>query len=153
MSDSNVLSPDFREFVGLLNQHDVKYLITGGYAVGIYGYPRYTGDLDIWVKASLDNGEKLVKVFDAFDLGSFEMNVEDFTKPEQIIQIGYPPFRIDILTSIDGVEFDEAFPNVNVIEIDDIPVNFISLPDLRKNKIASGRRRDIDDLENMEERE
>ena len=151
MSDSKVFSPDFREFVELLNQHNVHYLVTGGYAVGVYGHPRYTGDLDFWVEASPQNGEKLVKVFEKFGLSSFKLTPEDFIKPEQIIQIGYPPFRIDVITSIDGVEFDLAYKNKNVITVDDIPVDFISLEDLKKNKLASGREKDLEDLRKLEE--
>ncbi|MEM6345864.1 MAG: hypothetical protein AAF927_18365 [Bacteroidota bacterium] len=81
MSESNVFSPDFREFAELLTRHKVKYLITGGYAVGVYGYPKYTGDLDFWIESSRSNGEKLVAVFKAFGLESFGVKVEDFNKP------------------------------------------------------------------------
>jgi len=150
MSDLKVLNPDFREFVALLNQHDVRYLITGGYAVGVYGHPRYTGDIDIWVDATQENGENLVIVFNNFGLSSFGLTSSNFTKPEQVIQIGYPPHRIDILTSIDGVIFSKAYPSRNVIEIDGLPINFISLDDLVKNKKATGRGIDLDDLKNLE---
>ncbi|MEM8900534.1 MAG: hypothetical protein AAGC85_20635 [Bacteroidota bacterium] len=150
MSDSKVFSPEFREFIELLNQHEVHYLITGGYAVGVYGHPRYTGDLDFWIEASEENGKKLVRVFEDFGLSSFKLMPSDFTKPEQIIQIGYPPFRIDVITSIDGISFSEAFPNKHVIEVDEIPVSFISLEDLKKNKRASGRPKDLEDLRNLE---
>lgn len=151
MSDSNVFSPDFREFVELLIKHEVKYLITGGYAVGIYGHPRYTGDIDFWVEASLENGNRLVKVFEEFGLKSFGLTPEDFTKAEQIIQIGYPPFRIDVITGIDGVSFSEAYPNRKIFDIDELQVAFIGLEDLKKNKKASGRGKDLDDLKNLEE--
>jgi predicted nucleotidyltransferase len=149
MSDSKIFSPDFREFVELLNHHQVSYLITGGYAVAIYGHPRYTGDIHVWVEPTPENGSKLVIVFDDFGLSSFGVASQDFTKPEQVIQIGFPPYRIDILTSIDGVEFSEAFLNRKVIEIDGLSVPFISLEDLIKNKKASGRGIDLDDIENL----
>ncbi|MEZ4830324.1 MAG: hypothetical protein R3C61_29165 [Bacteroidia bacterium] len=145
MSDSKVFSPDFREFVELLIQHKVKYLIVGGYAVGVYGHPRYTGDLDFWVESSLENGEKLVRVFVDFGLSSFGLTSKDFEKHDQIIQIGYPPYRIDVITSIDGVDFVDAYPNRKIIEIDGISVSFIGLADLIKNKTASGRGKDIED--------
>lgn len=90
MSDSNVFSPDFREFVELLVRYEVRYMVTGGYAVGVYGYPRYTGDLDFWVEPTVGNGEKPVKVFNDFGLGSFGLKAQDFSKPEQIIQTGIP---------------------------------------------------------------
>ena len=150
MSNSTVFSPDFKEFVELLNLHKVDYLITGGYAVAVYGYPRYTGDLDFWVASTVENANKLVQVFHDYGLSSFGLKVEDFTKPEQIIQIGYPPFRIDVLTSIDGVLFEDAYPNKNIIEIDSIPTNFIGLNELKKNKKASGRAKDLEDLRNLE---
>ena len=151
MSDSNVFSPDFREFVELLIKHEVKYLVTGGYAVGIYGHPRYTGDIHFWVETSLENGIRLVKVFEAFGLKSFGLTPEDFTKVEQVIQIGYPPFRIDVITGIDGVSFSEAYPNRKIFDIDEIQVAFIGLEDLKKNKKASGSGKDLDDLKNLEE--
>ena len=152
MSDSNVFSPDFKEFVELLNQHKVKYLITGGYAVGVYGHPRYTGDLDFWVEATIENGEKLVKVFNDFGLASFNLTAQNFAKPEQIVQIGYPPYRIDVITSIDGVAFEDAYPNKNVVEVDGMQVNFIGLEDLKINKRASGRGKDLEDLKQLEKR-
>ena len=126
-------------------------MVTGGYAVGVYGYPRYTGDIDFWVSASLENGNRLVQVFEDFGLKSFGLTKEDFAKPEQVIQIGYPPFRIDVLTSIDGVDFVDAYPNKNTFEIDGISVNFIGLEDLKINKKASGRGKDIEDLKNLGE--
>ncbi len=143
------MSPDFKEFVELLIQHKVKYLVTGGYAVGVYGHPRYTGDIDFWVEASLENGKKLVAVFGDFGLSSFGVTAQNFMKPEQIIQIGYPPYRIDILTSIDGVDFAEAYLARNNIEIDGLLISFISLEDLKKNKNATGRGIDLDDLKNL----
>ncbi len=150
MSDSKVFSPDFREFVELLNRHEVSYLVTGGYAVGVYGHPRYTGDLDFWVESSEENGEKLVKVFHDFGLASFGLTAKDFAKPDQIVQIGYPPYRIDVITSIDGVAFEDAYPNMNVIEVDGMPISFIGLEDLKKNKKAAGRGKDLEDLKNLD---
>lgn len=150
MSDSKIFSQDFREFVELLNKHEVRYLVTGGYAVAVYGHPRYTGDIDFWVEAALPNGEKLVKVFAEFGLSSFGIEPKDFATREKIIQIGYPPFRIDIITSIDGVEFEEAYHKKNLLELDGIQIAFISLNDLKKNKKASGRPKDLDDLKNLE---
>lgn len=150
MSDSSVFSPDFREFVELLNRHEVNYLITGGYAVGVYGHPRYTGDIDFWVESSEKNGKKLVQVFHDFGLASFGLTPQDFAKPGQIIQIGYPPYRIDILTSIDGVDFKDAYPNRHIMEVDEMSVCFIGLADLKINKKASGRGKDLDDLKNLD---
>lgn len=144
-----MLSQDFREFVELLNKHNVKYLIVGGYAVGIHGRPRYTGDLDVWISPDEETANTMVKVMQEFGFGSFGLTEKDFLTKENIIQLGYPPLRIDVLTSIDGVKFEECYPNKVVIEDEGVPVNFISLKDLRKNKESSGRRRDLDDLENL----
>ena len=124
-------------------------MVTGGYAVAWYGYPRYTGDIDFWVEASLENGEKLEQVFIEFGLSSFGIKATDFAAEEKILQIGYPPHRIDIITSIDGVEFSSAYASKQHIEIDGIPVDLISLEDLKANKKASGRPKDLDDLNNL----
>ncbi|WP_242929404.1 hypothetical protein [Pontibacter vulgaris] len=144
-----MLSPDFREFVELLNKHKVNYLIVGGYAVGIHGHPRYTGDLDVWISPNPNTAKTMVLIMKEFGFGSFGLTENDFLAKDNIIQLGYPPFRIDVLTSIDGVAFEECFPNKVVIEDEGVPVNFISLKDLRKNKESSGRRRDLDDLEHL----
>lgn len=116
----------------------------------MYGHPRYTGDIDFWVESTLENGRKIEQVFQVFGLASFGITAEDFTKAEQIIQIGYPPHRIDIITSIDGLDFADAYPNRGIVAISDIPVSFIGLDDLKINKKASGRAKDLDDLENLE---
>ncbi|WP_246327281.1 hypothetical protein [Candidatus Competibacter phosphatis] len=104
-----MLSQDFKEFVELLNKKEVEYLIVGGYAVGIHGYPRYTGDLDIWINATRQNARKMVAVLTEFGFDSFGLTEEDFTKSGNVIQMGYPPFRIDILTTIDGVRFKDCY--------------------------------------------
>lgn len=144
------MSQDFKEFVELLTLHNVKYLVAGGYAVGIYGYPRYTGDIDFWIDASAVNAEKMLRVFNDFGLGSFGLTVEDLCKAEQIVQVGYPPLRIDVLTSIDGVVFKDAWPNRKVVDVDGVTVNFIGLEDLKKNKLSAGRNKDLEDLRNLE---
>jgi hypothetical protein len=145
-----MFSQDFREFVELLIKHKVDYLIVGGYAVGIHGYPRYTGDLDIWLNNTPENADKILKVVNEFGFSSYGLTATDFTKPENIIQLGYPPLRIDLLTHIDGVSFDECFPNRKEVVIESLTVNFISYHDLLKNKKASGRNRDKDDIENLQ---
>lgn len=144
-----MFSQDFKEFVQLLIKHKAEYLIVGGYAVGIHGHPRYTGDLDIWLNPTISNAEKIVKCVNDFGFGSFGLSVPDFTKENNIVQLGYPPLRIDLLTNIDGVTFEECYKNKKVVEIDDLMVNFIGYQDLLKNKRASGRLRDQDDIENL----
>jgi predicted nucleotidyltransferase len=144
-----MLSQDFKEFVKLLIDYKVEYLIVGGYAVSIHGHPRYTGDLDIWINPTLENANSLVKCVNDFGFGSFKLTSQDFIKEGNVIQFGYPPLRIDILTSIDGVNFGDCIFNKKDVEIDGMLVHFIGLADLLKNKKESGRPRDLDDIENL----
>lgn len=145
-----MFSQDFREFVKLLIKNKVEYLIVGGYAVSIHGYPRYTGDLDIWLNPTPENAEKILLSVNEFGFSSFRLTKEDFTRRGNVIQLGYPPLRIDLLTEIDGVTFDECYLNRKEVLIEGLMVNFIGYNDLLKNKKESGRARDIDDIENLE---
>lgn len=145
-----MLSRDFKEFVELLIKNKVEYLIVGGYAVAIHGYPRYTGDLDIWLNPTPENAKSIVKTVNEFGFSSFNLTESDFTKPGNVIQLGYPPLRIDLLTELDGVSFNECFINRKEVEMDNLIVNFIGYEDLLKNKRESGRLRDIDDIENLQ---
>ncbi len=144
-----MLSQDFKEFVELLNRYEVEYLIVGGYAVGIHGHPRYTGDLDIWIHATVENARKTLRALNDFGFASFGLNEADLTKFGNVIQMGYPPFRIDILTRIDGVDFEDCYRNKVIIQYDGIVLYVIGVSDLMVNKRASGRLKDIDDLENL----
>lgn len=144
-----MLSQDFKEFVSLLNKHDIEYLIVGGYAVGVHGHPRYTGDLDVWINPTMENAKKMVDVLDDFGFSSFNLTEADFVQAGNVIQMGYPPFRIDILTKIDGVEFADCYPNRTVIQYDEVTLNIIGINELRKNKQSSGRLKDLDDLMNL----
>ena len=145
-----MLSRDFKEFVGLLIKNKAEYLVVGGYAVAIHGYPRYTGDLDVWLNPTPENAKSIVKTVNEFGFSSFNLTESDFTKAGNIIQLGYPPLRIDLLTKVDGVSFDECFINRKEVEMDNLIVNFIGYEDLLKNKRESGRPRDIDDIENLQ---
>lgn len=130
-----ILSDDFEDFLKLLNRHQVQYLIVGGYAMAFHGKPRYTGDLDVWINISEENSLKMVSVINDFGFASVGFTVEDFSRPNLINQIGYPPLRIDILTSIDGVEFDEAYAEKLEMELDEgNSVYYIGLDELIKNK-------------------
>lgn len=144
-----MLSRDFKEFVALLNSHGVEYLVVGGYAVAMHGRPRHTGDLDVWVRRSLENAAKLTAVLRDFGFGALGLEEADFLKSEQVVQLGYPPFRIDLLTDIDGVEFGTAWAGRESFSYDGLTLNVIGLSDLKKNKLATGRPRDLDDLENL----
>src|ERR1700746_3957485 len=114
-----MFSQDFKEFVELLIKHKAEYLIVGGYAVGIHGHPRYTGDLDIWLNPTEENSAKILACVNEFGFSSYKLTIADFTKEANIIQLGYPPLRIDLLTEIDGVTFNACYKNRKEVEIDD----------------------------------
>jgi hypothetical protein len=145
-----MLNSDFKEFIQLLNDNQVKYLVIGGYAVAIHGHPRYTKDIDIWIEMTPENADKLVTALNQFGFGSLGLSSRDFQSPDQIIQLGYPPNRIDLITTPDGIDFDTCYTSKLEIIINDIPVQFIDLNNLKKNKKASGRLQDLADLENLE---
>ena len=142
-----ILEKDFEDFVKLLNKHKVAYMIVGGYALALHGKPRHTGDLDIWIDISEDNAAKLVIVLEEFGMGSLGLEKEDFLKPGFMSQIGYPPLRIDILNSIDGVSFSEAIIGMQIVHLEnDLVLNYIGLDDFLLNKQASGRKQDLADI-------
>lgn len=142
---------DFKEFLECLAARDVRYLVVGGYAVAAHGHPRYTGDLDLWIWTARENAASLLTALDDFGFGSVGLVASDFTEPDRVVQLGYPPIRIDLLTSIDGVEFEECFNRRVEVVVDGLPVHFIALDDLRRNKASSGRPQDIADLAALEE--
>lgn len=145
-----MFSRDFKEFIELLIKHKAEYLIVGGYAVGVHGHPRYTGDLDIWLNPTTQNALAILNAVNEFGFSSYGLTQTDFTKPGNIIQLGYPPLRIDLLTQIDGVTFEECFTNRKEVIIEGLNVNFIGYSDLLKNKKESGRARDIDDIDHLQ---
>ncbi len=144
-----VINKDFKEFIQLLNDNHVRYLVVGGYAVGFHGYPRYTKDLDIWIEVSDKNAANIMNALYYFGFKDVGLNKEDFLKNNEIIQLGYPPNRIDIVTSCDGVDFEESYRNKIILTIDNIKCYFIDIENLRKNKKASGRPQDLADLDNL----
>jgi hypothetical protein len=145
-----VLNQDFKEFIRSLNDNQVHYLVAGGYAVALHGYPRYTKDLDIWIEASPENAARIIKALDQFGFSSLGLKESDFLVEDQIIQLGYAPNRIDILTSLPGVDFNACYKDRFHLSVEEIEVDFIDLENLRKNKKASGRLQDLADLENLE---
>lgn len=145
-----ILEKDFEDFIRLLNTHMVKYMVVGGYALALHGKPRHTGDLDIWIKISDDNATRLLKVIKEFGLSSLGLKKSDFLEAGYITQIGYPPIRIDILNSIDGVTFDDAAIEMQILEIEDgLNICYIGLTDFLKNKKASGRKQDLADVKEI----
>jgi predicted nucleotidyltransferase len=143
------LPPDFKEFLKLLNEHSIRYLLIGGYAVGYHGYPRATAGMDIWVAMQPENAEKIVSVLREFGFDQPELSADLFLKEEQIVRMGVPPVRLEIITSISGVAFDECYEDRVTDILDGVEVNLISLKNLKVNKKASGRYKDLDDLENL----
>jgi len=149
--DGQALPDDFREFLRLLSEADVQYLLIGGYAVGYHGYPRTTADMDVWVAIAPDNAIKLVAVFHQFGMQDPKVTPALFQKHGKIIRMGLPPMRIEVLTEIDGVDFDECYASRVTAEIDGQTVQIISKEHLRQNKKAAGRHKDLDDLEHLRE--
>jgi predicted nucleotidyltransferase len=143
------LAQDFEDFIKLLHKNEVDYLVVGGYALAFHGKPRYTGDLDVWINNSEANAEKLVLAIADFGLSSLGLTKSDFMQEGYVTQIGYPPLRIDLLNSIDGVKFEDAFPNRLSVDVNGFNVNYIGLKEFIKNKTASGRSQDIADLKEI----
>lgn len=143
------ISPDFREFVACANSRDVRFLIVGGYAVAYHGHPRYTKDLDVWIQSTVENANRLLDALSEFGFDSLDLRAEDFLEPNQVIQLGRPPLRIDLLTSLSGLEFDECYPSRETTDVDGIAFPFIGRADLKTNKRATGRHQDLADLEEL----
>jgi hypothetical protein len=144
-----ILNKDFREFIELLNSNNVRYLIVGGYALALHGHPRYTKDIDVWVWISEQNARNIVKSLQQFGFSNPNLTEQDFLTPGIIVQLGYPPHRIDILTQATGVDFEECYSSRIELEIDGLIICFIDIENLRKNKKALGRLQDLADLENL----
>lgn len=145
-----MLSKEFIEFIELLNAHNVRYLVVGGYAVALHGHPRYTKDLDVWIELSPENAENIINALEEFGFGSLGLKPEDFLERDQIIQLGYPPNRIDILTTLKEIQFNDCYKGKVEIQIQGIKINFIDLENLKLNKRATGRPQDLADAENLE---
>ena len=144
------LHKDLREFIELLNSHGVEYVVVGGHAVAFHGYPRYTGDIDFLVRPTEENVSRIVAVLEGFGFSGAHELKASLTQPEKIIQLGRPPHRIDILTSASGVDFEEVWNQAISAELDGLPVRFPDLRSLLKNKRASGRPKDLADVDELE---
>jgi predicted nucleotidyltransferase len=143
------LPKDFKEFIAILEQNKVQYLLIGGYAVGIHGYPRATGDMDIFIAFDEANVALVIQCLHEFGFASASADLLD--KPSSMIRMGVPPNKLEITNFIDGVTFDDCFKNRVRVKIDGLELNLIGLADLRKNKKASGRNKDLADLDNLPE--
>lgn len=143
------LNQDFKEFLAFLNSNEVEYLVIGGYAVAAHGHPRYTKDIDVWVRPTAQNSKRVMAALTEFGFGSIGLTEEAFTAPDTIVQLGYPPRRIDLLTEPSGVEFGGCYSRKLEVTIDGTIVPFIGLEDLKANKKASGRPRDLADIDDL----
>lgn len=145
-----MINKDFKEFIELLNKNDVKYLVVGGYALAFHGYPRYTKDIDFWIWIDKNNAKNILKTLQDFGFSSLDLSEEDFLTPGYVVQLGQPPSRIDLLTSVTGLEFEACYESKVHVDIQGLGVDFIDLESFKKNKKAVGRYQDLADLDNLE---
>ena len=142
---------DFREFLALLNEHEVKFIIVGGYALAFHGAPRFTGDIDVYVKPDQENAERILNALADFGFSSLDITIDDFQNQDSVIQLGLPPVRIDLITSISGVTWEEADTSKEPGLFGDVSVSYIGKEQFIINKRASGRKKDLADLESLGE--
>jgi hypothetical protein len=138
---------DFKELLELFNRHRVEYLIVGGYALAFHGAPRVTGDIDLFVRPTNENADRILAALDDFGFGSLNLSKDDLTTPGMVIQLGVPPVRIDIITRVSGVPWEQAEAGQLPGFYADVPVFFIGRDDFIANKRATGRAKDAADIE------
>lgn len=143
------LPPDFYEWVACCAARDVRFLVVGGHAVTVHGYPRATDDFDTWIQPGVENGGRVVAALRDFGFASLGLVASDFDVPGVVVQLGQPPLRIDILTGIEGVTWEECYPGRIVVEIQGLAVPFIGRDCLLVNKRAVGRAKDLADVEGI----
>ena len=141
------VQPDFKDLLGLFNVYKVEYMIVGGYALAFHGAPRYTGDIDIYVKPDSQNAELIIKALADFGFSSVGLTVKDFENPDKVIQLGVPPVRVDIITSISGILWKDASLGCVDGKYGDVPVKYIGLNEFIINKRTTGRKKDLSDIE------
>ena len=151
-SKAREFDADFIDFVSLCNKHEVNFLVIGGFAVSVHGYPRYTKDLDICIQLSDTNAEKIVEVINEFGFASLQLEKADFLKPNFVTQLGHEPLRIDILNDIDGVSFDVAWKNRKIVNYLGVEIPFIGYNELLIIKKIAGRPQDLADIDKLEKR-
>jgi predicted nucleotidyltransferase len=141
-----MLNPDFRDMLSCLNDEEVEFVVVGAYALAAHGLPRATGDIDIWVKNSPVNAQRVLRALARFGAPVSDLSEDDLTSPDMVFQLGVEPSRIDFLTGIDGVEFDEAWEKKTQVRIDGLEIYILSKADLLKNKLAANRDKDRSDI-------
>lgn len=142
---------DYKELLALFNAHNVDYMIVGAFALAYHGSPRYTGDLDILIRPDAENGQRILRALDSFGFGSLGLVVTDFTALDKVVQLGVPPVRVDIITSLTGVSWEAAAAGRVKGNFGDIPVYFIGKREFLRNKKALGRKKDLADVEAIED--
>lgn len=147
-----MLHKEFRDFLALLARHDVRHLIVGGYAVAVHGYPRYTGDLDVFIALEPQTARAIAEAFHEFGFPPPDMNESLFLRPSSIVEVGREPLKLHVMNSISGVDFDDAYARRQIVHLDGMDVPFISYQDLVTNKCATGRTRDKADVEELQRR-
>jgi hypothetical protein len=145
------VQPDFKELLALFNEHKIEYIIVGAYALAFHGAPRFTGDMDVYVRPTAENAARIVKALAAFGFGSLGLQEQDFRKPDQVVQLGLPPIRIDLITSITGVTWEQADAGKIRGTYGEVPVYYLGRQQYAENKRASGRKKDLADLEALGE--
>jgi len=145
------VQPDFRELLALLNAHSVEYMIVDGYALAFHGAPRYTGDMDLYVRPTPENARRILAALDAFGFGSLGLRAKDFSRRDRAVQLGVPPVRLDLITSLSGVTWEQCWAGRQAVLYGDVPVSFIGRVQFIANKRAVGRTEDLADLEALGE--
>ena len=141
------VQPDFKELLELLNAHKAEFIIVGAYALAFHGVPRFTGDIDIFVKPDSKNAEKILAALEEFGFGSLDLSKSDFEEPDRVIQLGLAPVRVDLMTSLTGLSWQEAYSGKVKGSYGDVPVYYLGRKELLSNKKALGRKKDLADLE------
>jgi predicted nucleotidyltransferase len=147
-----MLHKDFRDFLALLAKHKVRFVVVGGYAVALHGYPRYTGDLDVFIAFDRQTAEAIVDAFCEFGFSRADIDASTFLVPKSIVEVGHEPLKLQVMNAISGVAFDEVYERRKTVRIDDLEVPFIGYEDLIRNKSATGRGKDKVDVEELERR-
>ncbi len=145
------IQPDFKELLALLNAHNVDYVIVGAYALAFHGAPRFTGDIDIFVKPDPKNAERILAALKEFGFGSLDLDASDFQQPDKVIQLGVPPVRVDLITSLTAVSWQQAYSGRVEGDYSDVPVYFLGRKEFLANKKALGRKKDLADIESLGE--
>jgi len=145
------IHPDFRELLSLFNEREIEYIIVGAYALAYHGAPRFTGDIDIYIRPTPDNATRIIEALESLGFGSLGLKADDFQKPEQVVQLGVPPVRIDLIASITGVSWEQAAAGKIAGKYGDINVHYLGLEQFAQNKRATGRKKDLADLEALGE--